>query len=288
MIDNKQVITMLISKIIKAVLHNRIVVTCMFFLGLVSVISVIWPLLSEYNYYAQDLDNTFLPPFRGKHFFGTDNFGRDLFVRICEGAKISLKIGIIAALIQTLTGIIYGCIAGIYAGIVDEIMMRVVDMIQSIPNLIIVILMTVFMRRSEMTIIVALSITDWTGMARIMRGQTLLLKEMEFVQGAKILGVGNLKIILRHIIPNSMGPIIVNLMLSIPAAIFAEAFLSFLGLGIEVPKASWGTLASEGFVYASSYPWLIIVPLSFIAVTMISFYILGDVIKDAFDTRGGC
>lgn len=272
---------MLISKILKALVHNRIAITALFFLGLVSVVSAIWPLLSEYNYYAHDLDNSFLPPFKGKHFFGTDNFGRDLFVRICEGAKISFKIGMTAALIQTVTGIIYGCLAGVYGGIADEIMMRVVDMIHSIPNLIIVILLTVFMGRSEITIIIALSITDWTGMARIMRGQTLLLKEMEYVQSAKVLGLGNLRTITRHIIPNSMGPIIVNMMMSIPAAIFAEAFLSFLGLGIEIPKASWGTLASEGFVYASSYPWLIVIPLSFISVTMICFYILGDTIKDA-------
>lgn len=272
---------MLISRALKTLVNNRSAVTALFFLVLVSVVSVIWPLLSEYNYYAHDLDNSFLPPFMGKHFFGTDNFGRDLFVRVCEGAKISFKIGMTAAFIQTLIGIIYGCLAGIYGGIADEIMMRVVDMIHSIPNLIIVILLTVFMGRSEMTIIIALSITDWTGMARIMRGQTLLLKELEYVQSAKVLGVGNLRIIARHIIPNSRGPIIVNIMMSIPAAIFAEAFLSFLGLGIEIPKASWGTLASEGFVYASSYPWLIIIPLSFISVTMICFYILGDTIKDA-------
>lgn len=272
---------MYINRAAKAIVQNRIAVTALLFLGLVSVVTVIWPLLSEYNYYAHDLDNAFLPPFRGKHVFGTDNFGRDLFVRVCEGAKISLKIGFAAALIQTLTGIIYGCLSGVYGGIIDEIMMRVVDVFHSIPSLIIVILLTVFMGRSEMTIIIALSITDWTGMARIMRGQTLLLKEMEYIQSAKVLGVGNLRIITKHIIPNSMGPILVNMMLSIPAAIFAEAFLSFLGLGIEIPKASWGTLASEGFIYASSYPWLVIIPLSFIAVIMICFYILGDTIKDA-------
>ena len=272
---------MFINRVLKAIVQNRIAVIALILLGLVSVVSFIWPLLSEYNYYAHDLDNSFLPPFRGKHVFGTDNFGRDLFVRVCEGAKISFKIGLAAALIQTLTGIIYGCLSGVYGGIIDEIMMRIVDVFHSIPSLIIVILLTVFMGRSEMTIIIALSITDWTGMARIMRGQTLLLKEMEYVQSAKVLGVGNLRIIRKHIIPNSMGPILVNIMLSIPAAIFAEAFLSFLGLGIEIPKASWGTLASEGFVYASSYPWLVIIPLSFIAVIMICFYILGDTIKDA-------
>jgi oligopeptide transport system permease protein len=272
---------MFVSRAVKAIVQNRIAVTALLFLGLVFIVSLIYPLLSEYNYYAHNLDNVFLPPFSGKHVFGTDNFGRDLFVRVCEGAKISLKIGLAAALIQTLIGIIYGCLSGVYGGIIDEIMMRIADMFHSIPSLIIVILLTAFMGRSEMTIIIALSITDWTGMAKIMRGQTLLLREMEFVQSAKVLGVGNLRIITKHIIPNSMGAILVNVMLSIPAAIFAEAFLSFLGLGIEIPKASWGTLANEGFVYASSYPWLVIIPLSFIAVIMICFYVIGDTIKDA-------
>lgn len=275
----------MIGRIIRTILHNRIAVVALFFLGLVFVVSIAWPFACEYKYYAHDLNNTFLPPFKGKHFFGTDNFGRDIFVRVCEGAKISLTIGIAAALIQTIIGIVYGCVAGIFGGIVDEVLMRVVDMIHSIPNLIIAILLTVFLGRSELTIIIALSITEWTGMARIMRGQTLLLREMEFVQGAKVLGIGNFQIIFKHIIPNCSGPILVNLMLSIPAAIFSEAFLSFLGLGIDVPKASWGTLANEGFVYVSSYPWLILVPLSFIAVTMISFYMLGDAIKDALDSK---
>jgi oligopeptide transport system permease protein len=276
---------MMAGRIIRTILHNRIAVVALFFLGLVFVVSITWPFASEYNYYAHDLNNTFLPPFKGKHFFGTDNFGRDVFVRVCEGAKISLTIGIAATLIQTVIGIVYGCVAGIFGGVVDEVLMRIVDMIHSIPNLIIAILLTVFLGRSELTIIIALSITEWTGMARIMRGQTLLLREMEFVQSAKVLGIGNFQIIFKHIIPNCSGPILVNLMLSIPAAIFSEAFLSFLGLGIDVPKASWGTLANEGFVYISSYPWLILVPLSFIAVTMISFYMLGDAIKDALDSK---
>lgn len=271
---------MRIGKIVRAIVANKLALTALVFLGLVTVVSIIYPLISEYNYYAHDLNNSFLPPFRGKHFFGTDNFGRDIFIRVCEGAKISLSVGVAAALIQTVIGVLYGCTAGIFGGIVDEVLMRIVDIIYSIPSLIIAMLLTVFMGRSEITIIIALSITDWTGMARIMRGQTLLLREMEFVQAAKVLGEGKLQIIIRHIIPNSLGPIIVNLMLSIPAAIFSEAFLSFLGLGIDIPKASWGTLANEGFIYVSSYPWMIIVPLCFIAVTMISFYLLGDAIKE--------
>ncbi len=276
---------MTISKIIKAIVANKIALTALVFLGLVSVVSIIYPLLSEYNYYAHDLDNSFLPPFKGKHFFGTDNFGRDIFIRICEGAKISLTVGAAAAIIQTVIGVLYGCTAGIFGGIVDEVLMRIVDIIYSIPSLITAMLLTVFMGRGEITIIIALSITDWTGMARIMRGQTLLLRELEFVQAAKVLGAGKLQIIIRHIIPNSLGPIIINLMLSIPAAIFSEAFLSFLGLGIEIPKASWGTLANEGFIYISSYPWMVIVPLCFISVTMISFYLLGDAVKDELDMK---
>ncbi|OPZ83987.1 MAG: Oligopeptide transport system permease protein OppC [Firmicutes bacterium ADurb.Bin419] len=276
---------MTIGKTIKALVSNKIALTALIFLGVVSAVSVIGPLLSEYNYYAHDLNNSFLPPFSGKHFFGTDNFGRDIFIRVCEGAKISLTVGIVAAIIQTIIGVLYGCTAGVFGGIVDEVLMRIVDIIHSIPSLIIAILLTVFMGRSEITIILALSITDWTGMARIMRGQTLKLRELEYVQAAKVLGAGKLQIIIRHIIPNSMGPIIINLMLSIPAAIFSEAFLSFLGMGIEIPKASWGTLANEGFIYISSHPWMITVPLCFIAITMICFYMLGDAVKDELEIQ---
>lgn len=255
------------------------------FLVLVAVLSFIIPKVSSFDYYSHDLDGKFLPPFKGGHLFGTDEFGRDLFVRVWYGARISLTIGIFAALTQTIIGVIYGGLAGISGGLTDEIMMRIADIFYSVPNLIVVILITVVMGSSEFSIILALSITEWTGMARVVRGQTLLLREMEFIHAARALGAGEKHIFIKHILPNSVGPILVNLMLSIPSAIFAESFLSFLGLGVKLPKASWGTLANDGYRYITSYPWLLLIPLGFIALTMISFNILGDSLRDKFDSK---
>ncbi|TYQ16742.1 UNVERIFIED_CONTAM: oligopeptide transport system permease protein [Acetivibrio alkalicellulosi] len=260
--------------------ESKLAVTCAFFLAAVILLSIFVPLLSTNNYYSQDLNNTFQPPLTKGNLFGTDEFGRDQFVRVWQGARISLTIGVVAALIQMIIGSIYGGLSGILGGLADEILMRIVDVIHSIPNLIIVILITMVMGSSPFTVILALSITEWTGMSRVVRGQTLMLREMEFVQAAKVLGAKKTRIILRHIIPNCFGPIMVNLMFSIPGAIFAESFLSFLGLGINIPKASLGTLASEGYRFISYYPWLIMIPVLIITLTMISFNVLGDTIKE--------
>ncbi|NLD46879.1 MAG: ABC transporter permease [Clostridiaceae bacterium] len=256
--------------------ENKVVAASMVFLILVAVFSIVVPVFSPFDYYSHDLDNRFLPPFSGGHLFGTDEFGRDLFVRVWEGARISLAIGVFAALAQTLAGIVYGGTSGVCGGLTDEILMRTADVVYSIPNLIVAIMLTAIIGSSEFSIILALSITEWTGMARVVRGQTLLLREMEFVNAARVLGAGKKDILIRHIIPNSRGPIMVNLLLSIPGAIFAESFLSFLGLGVKLPKASWGTLASDGYRYISSYPWLLFIPLAMIALTMISLNVLAD------------
>lgn len=264
------------KKVCQKIKGNKAAAVSMTFLLIVAFFSVAVPLLSPFDYYSHDLDNRFLPPFTQGHLFGTDEFGRDLFVRVWEGARISLAIGIFAALAQTLIGIVYGGISGICGGLTDEVLMRTADVVYSIPNLIIVILMTVIMGSSEFSIILALSITEWTGMARVVRGQTLLLREMEFVSAAKVLGASKKDILVRHILPNCRGPILVNLMLSIPGAIFAESFLSFLGLGVALPRASWGTLASDGYRYISSYPWLLFIPLVMICLTMVSLNVLAD------------
>lgn len=264
------------KKVFQKIKGNKAAAVSMTFLLLVAFFSIVVPVLSPFDYLSHDLDSRFLPPFTRGHLFGTDEFGRDLFVRVWEGARISLAIGIFAALAQTLIGVVYGGISGICGGLADEILMRTADVVYSIPNLIIVILLTVIMGSSEFSIILALSITEWTGMARVVRGQTLLLREMEFISAAKVLGAGKKDILIRHIIPNSRGPILVNLMLSIPGAIFAESFLSFLGLGVALPKASWGTLASDGYRYISSYPWLLFIPLAIICSTMVSLNVLAD------------
>ncbi|MDQ2085391.1 ABC transporter permease [Herbivorax sp. ANBcel31] len=268
-----------VKKIIFCIKKNKLALCCAVFLTLIILLSIFVPLLSKNSSYAQDLKNTFSPPLSKGHLFGTDEFGRDLFVRVWEGARISLLVGFVAAVVQIIIGSIYGSISGILGGLMDEILMRVVDIIYSIPDLIIVILFTMIMGSSPLAIIFALSLTSWTGVARIVRGQTLMLREMEFVHAAKLLGAGNGDIVFRHILPNCSGSIMVNLMFSIPGAIFAESFLSFLGLGISIPKASLGTLASDGFRFIMYYPWLVMIPIVIIALTMISFNILGDIIK---------
>lgn len=278
---------MVLKRIISGVFKNRIAGACAIFLGIIILLAIVVPVVSPYDYYSHDAGSKFLSPMAGGHWFGTDEFGRDLFVRIWQGARISLAIGVLTAMIQMVIGTIYGGTAGILGGMVDEVMMRIADAVYSVPNLIIVILITVVMGNSEFSIIFALSITDWTAAARVVRGQTLVLKEMEFVQSAKVLGAGRGRIMLRHILPNCRGPILVNLMFSIPAAIFAESTLSFLGLGIKPPGASWGTLVNEGFKYTniSYHPWVIFIPLFFIAITMISLNILGDAVKQALDSK---
>lgn len=276
-----------VKRIISEVKNNKAAAVCVIFLLLVVLLSIAAPVFSPYDYYSHDLDKTYLPPLTRGHIFGTDEFGRDLFVRLWEGARVSLTIGVFAALVQMVLGTIIGGTAGIFGGLIDEILMRITDIMYSIPNLIIIILLSMVMGSSQLAIILALSITDWTGMARVVRVQTLLLKQMEFIQAARVLGAGKIRIMTRHILPNCFGPVLVNFMLGIPGAIFAESTLSFLGLGIKPPGASWGTLVNEGFSLSNItyYPWVILIPLCFIGLTMISFNILGDAIKDAQDSK---
>ncbi|MDD3049208.1 MAG: ABC transporter permease [Bacilli bacterium] len=219
------------------------------------------------------------------HIFGTDDLGRDMFARIWHGARISMIIATVAVFANGLLGIIYGGISGYFGGVIDNIMMRIVEIVNGIPYLLIVILLLVVLPRGIMTIILAMMITGWTGMARLVRGQVIQLKEMEYVISAKTLGASAARIILRHMIPNLLSIVIVNLTLAIPSAIFTEAFLSFIGLGVPVPEASWGTLANDGIVNFQRYPLQLILPAFFISITMLSFNMLGDKLRDAFDPK---
>ncbi|GAE89461.1 ABC transporter permease [Acetivibrio straminisolvens] len=212
---------------------NKAALACTIFIIVVVLAAVVVPMVSRYDYYSHDMDKKFLPPFTGGHWFGTDEFGRDLFVRVWYGVRISLAVGVLAALIQMLIGTLYGGVAGIFGGLVDEVMMRFADVMYSVPNLVIVVLITLLLGNNELSVIFALSLTDWTTAARVVRGQTLVLKEMEFVQAAKVLGAKRTKIMLKHILPNCSGPVLVNLTINIPSAIFAESTLSFLGIGIK-------------------------------------------------------
>ena len=217
--------------------------------------------------------------------FGTDNLGRDLATRVCYGARISLSIGVVASLINLGIGVIYGGISGYFGGRIDSLMMRIVDILYGIPLLLYVILLMVVLKPGLMNVFIALGLVYWLRMARIVRAQVLGLKELEFVLAARVLGASPLRLIFGHLLPNSLGPIIVTLTLSIPEAIFIEAFLSFIGLGVSAPMASWGVLASEGVVTLRSYPFQLLWPAVAISLTMLGFNFLGDGLRDALDPR---
>lgn len=250
----------------------------------ISLLAIIGPFLIEHTYSDQRLEMANQPP-NAEYWFGADNLGRDLFTRVLYGARISLSIGIMASLINLTIGVIYGGIAGYFGGRVDSVMMRIVDVLYGIPTLLYVILLMVALKPGLMNIFIALGLVYWLRMAQIVRGQVLSLREQEYVLAAKIIGAGSWRIIIRHLIPNSMGPIIVTMTLAIPEAIFTEAFLSFIGLGVSAPMASWGVLASEGLASLHSYPFQLFFPALAISITMLSFNFLGDGLRDALDPR---
>ncbi len=236
--------------------------------------------------------------------WGTDNLGRDLLARVMYGARISLFVAAVATLVNFFVGVLYGSVSGYSGGRVDNLMMRFVDIINSVPLTLYVILLMVLLREVVIdltifghyfvlfrgqgglgTIIIALGSVYWVGMARLVRGQVLGLKEQEFVLAARTIGVSNFRIIVRHLIPNAMGPIVVSMTMMIPAAVFTEAFLSFIGLGLSAPLASWGTLANDALAGLVTYPYQLFFPASAIALTMLAFNFLGDGLRDALDPR---
>ena len=270
---------------------SKVAVICMIFLGLLVIGAIFIPMFSPFNYSDQNVAYTHQPMFfkdpvsGAVHIFGTDELGRDIFVRMWCGARVSLTVAIVVALIDCLVGVVYGGISGFFGGIVDNIMMRIVEIISGIPYLIIVILLMTVLERGIGTIIVAYSLTGWTGMARLVRGQVVALNEQEFVIAAKSMGAKPSRIIGLHLVPNVLSVIIVNITLDIPNVIFTEAFLSMLGLGIAPPKASWGILANSGIAVFQSYPTELVIPALFICITMLSFNLLGDQLRDAFDPK---
>ncbi|MCB1068336.1 MAG: ABC transporter permease [Simkania sp.] len=242
------------------------------------------PYLSSHTYYETHLHLKNKAPC-SDFWFGSDELGRDLFTRIWWGARISLFVGIIAAIIDMFIGVFYGAIAGMIGGKTEDLMMRLSDVLYSLPHLLIVILLMVIMKPGVFTIIIALTLTGWINMARIVRGQILQIKQNDYVMAAHMLGAKRRRILMRHLIPNSIGTIITTMTLTIPAAIFSEAFLSFLGLGVQAPIASWGTMASDGLSALRYYPWRLFFPACFISVTMLAFNMVGDGVRDAFDPR---
>ena len=248
------------------------------------IMALIGPFLTQHTYYDTQIElQNQLPS--TNFWFGTDELGRDLFARCWWGARITLFVGITASLIDLIIGVFYGSIAGFSGGKIDECMMRIADILYSIPYFIVVILLIVIMGSGITTIIIALTITGWINMARIVRGQILQIKQQDFIKAAYTLGASRPRILWSHLIPNAMGPILVTLTLTIPMAIFTEAFLSFLGLGIQAPIASWGTIASDGLAALRYYPWRLFIPAALIFVTMLSINLLGDGLRDALDPR---
>ncbi|AJS57738.1 ABC transporter permease [Paenibacillus sp. IHBB 10380] len=264
--------------------HNKMAMTALVILVLIIISSIIGPMISEFNYYSNDLMNTNQGP-SSLHWFGTDDLGRDMFVRTWMGARISLIVGLAAALIDVFIGVIYGGIMGFFGGRVDEIMNKFSEILYSIPYMLVTILLLVVLEPSLGTIILALTITGWINMSWIVRGEIIQLKNREFVLASRSMGAGSGRLLFKHLLPNAMGPIIVTLTLSVPTAIFAEAFLSFLGLGVQAPVASLGSMINDALTGWMYYPWRMLFPAILISLTMLCFNIFGDGLRDALDPK---
>lgn len=263
---------------------NKIAMMSLVLLVVILIMAIIGPMMTSFGYSVQDRTMTNKLP-NASHWFGTDSLGRDIFSRCWMGARVSLFIAFVATLINVMIGIVYGGVSGYFGGRTDLIMMRLVEIIYSVPDLLWVILLMVILGPGLNTIIIAIAITGWGSMARIVRGQILGLKQSEYILAARTLGGSGAHIIFKHLIPNIMGPIIIELTFSIPSAIFAEATLSYLSLGVPVPLASWGTLANEGARMLLLYPYQIFFPALLISATMLGFNLLGDGLRDALDPK---
>lgn len=263
---------------------NKLALFGLVLLGLLIFMAIFGPYMTPYDYASNDLSNKNQPP-SSEHWFGTDDLGRDVFARTWEGARISIFIGVAAAVIDLIIGVLWGGIAGYKGGRTDEFMMRFADILYGVPYLLLVILLMVVLGQGLTTMIIAMSITGWINMSRIVRGQVLSLKSQEYVLAAKTLGANTNRIMGKHLIPNSMGPILVTMTLTVPSAIFTEAFLSFLGLGLTPPLASWGTMANDGLPAMRYYPWRLFFPATFICLTIFAFNVVGDGLRDALDPR---
>ncbi|WP_028544056.1 ABC transporter permease [Paenibacillus taiwanensis] len=253
-------------------------------LVLLIVMAFIGPLITPYDYYTNNLELTNQPP-SAEHWFGTDDLGRDMFARTWMGARISLIVGFSAALINLIIGVIYGGIMGYIGGRLDDVMNKISEIIYSVPDMLVAILLVVVLEPSLFTIIMALCITGWINMSWIVRGQMMQLKNQEYVLASRSLGASGTRILFRHLVPNSLGPIIVTLTLAVPTAIFSEAVLSFLGLGVQLPAASWGTMINDALKAMILYPWRMLFPAILISLTMLAFNMFGDGLRDALDPK---
>ena len=270
---------------------GKTAVVCLVIIGLIALMAVFQPLFSPFTMEEQHVAHsnaamfTVCPDTGHTHIFGTDSLGRDLFTRAWSGARVSLAMALTAVVANCVIGLVYGGISGYVGGALDNVMMRIVEIVNGIPYLILLIVMMMVMGRGVMSMVLAYIVVGWTGIARMTRGQIVALKEQEFVVAAKAMGARPSRIIGKHLIPNLLSIVIVQITMAIPNMIFNESFLSFIGLGVPVPMASWGQLANDGFSVFRMYPSQMMIPAVLICVTMLSFNLLGDALRDAFDPK---
>nr|WP_245338048.1 oligopeptide ABC transporter permease [Staphylococcus sp. GDX8P114P-2] len=293
--------------------RNKLAVVGMIGLIIILILALVGPLMSSHDYAEQDVDRRNLPakipvldqlsflPFDGEgaqgvdaykeagvkenFWFGTDQLGRDLWSRTWQGAQVSLFISVVAALLDIFIGVVYGAISGFFGGRVDNVMQRIIEIVASIPTLIVVILFVLIFEPSIWTIILAMAITGWIGMSRVVRGEFLKLKTQEFVMASRTLGSSKLKLIFKHILPNTLGAIVVTSMFTVPNAIFFEAFLSFIGIGVPAPRTSLGSLVNDGRAMLLIHPHELFIPALVLSLLILFFYLFSDGLRDAFDPK---
>jgi oligopeptide transport system permease protein len=263
---------------------NRLAVASGAFLVALVLACFVGPFLGVQHYEAQDLALSAAPP-GAKHWFGTDILGRDIFSRVLFGGRISLLVGAMATGVSLLIGVLYGAVAGYFGGKLDSVMMRTVDILYALPFTVFVILLMVLFGRNIFLLFFVIGCVEWLTMARIVRGQVQALRQQEFIEAARALGLRKRRIIVRHMIPNVMGVVVVYATLTVPGVIMLESFLSFLGFGVQPPMSSWGTLINEGAHSMEEYPWLLFFPALFFSATLFSLNFLGDGLRDALDVR---
>ena len=263
---------------------NKLALLGLVLLVLVVVLLFAGPAVSGQDYqYIDASQKNQLPS--AEHWFGTDDMGRDLFTRVCVGGRISIYIGLCCTLVMFVIGALAGAVAGLKGGVVDDLIMRVCEFIGNLPYLIIVVILSMVMGRSLFSLVFAMSLTAWVGTARMVRGQILQIKEMDYVQASRALGADTGRIIIKHLLPNTLGIIKVDITMSVPGFIFSEAFLSYIGLGVRPPETSWGALASAGQQNLMFYPYQLFFPCLLIVLTMLSFHLIGDGLSDALDPK---
>lgn len=267
-------------------MHNKAAITSLVLLSCIILFVIFAPMLSSFVYDDTDWEMmSMAPDFASSHYFGTDSSGRDLLVRVAIGGRISLMVGIAAAFVAVIVGTLYGAMAGYVGGRVDSLMMRLLEILNSFPFMFFVILLVTFFGQNILLIFVAIGMVSWLDMARIVRGQTLSLKRKEFIEAALVCGVSSRNIVLKHIVPNVLGVVVVYASLLVPSMILFESFLSFLGLGTQEPLSSWGALLSDGANSMEVSPWLLLFPAAFLVVTLFCFNFIGDGLRDALDPK---